>query len=110
MSMRKEELKQELGFDPTIGNSGRIDEATMKPNRSPLPCWAAFTEAHVRVDGSLSACCFGSDDRFDMGKLDGSNFMRQWNSDKFRSLREAHIRTIKEGPTALSGSVCEVCV
>jgi hypothetical protein len=81
----------------------------MMPTRKPLPCWPAFTEGHVRVDGALSACCFGADDRFDMGMLDGTNFMRQWNSPPFRKIREAQIRTMKEGNSALLGTICEVC-
>jgi pyruvate-formate lyase-activating enzyme len=108
MGMKKSRTK-DIG-NATPGNMGRIDEKTKKPNRNPLPCWAVFTEGHVRVDGGLSACCFGSDARFDMGVLDGSNFMEQWNSKRFIALREAHIRTIAEGPMALAKTPCRVCV
>ena len=110
MSLYQSKIKKDTGYLPTIGNMGRIDESTMRPNRQPLPCWAAFTEGHVRVDGGLSACCFGADDRFDMGKLDGTNFMKEWNSEKFQRLREAQIATLKEGPDALVGTPCRVCV
>ena len=110
MSMWVNKVKEEFGYTPTVGNMGRIDDNTGLPNRPPLPCWAAFTEGHVRVDGGLSACCFGADARFDMGKLDGSNFMMQWNSPAFRRLREAQIRTLKDGPTALENTPCKVCV
>jgi MoaA/NifB/PqqE/SkfB family radical SAM enzyme len=111
MSMYRDRLKTELGYMPTAGNMGRIDEETMLPNRKPLPCWSAFTEGHVRADGGLSACCFGSDDRFDMGKLGGeNNFMLEWNSRKFQLLRQAQIDTLTEGQGALKGTVCEVCV
>lgn len=110
MSMYRDKVIRELGYVPTAGNMGRIDEETMEPTRRPLPCWTAFTEGHVRVDGGLSACCFGSDDRFDMGMLDGTNFMRQWNSKKFQDLRKAQLRTLTEGQDALKGTPCEVCV
>lgn len=110
MAMYREKLERELGYTPTAGNMGRIDEKTMMPTRKPLPCWTAFTEGHVRVDGSLSACCFGSDEKFDMGKLDGTNFMHCWNSMKFRALRCAQLRTEKEGQKSLCGTPCEVCV
>jgi uncharacterized Fe-S cluster-containing radical SAM superfamily protein len=110
MSMYRERIEAEIGFIPTAGNMGRIDNETMKPNRKPLPCWTAFTEGHVRVDGGLSACCFGSDSRFDMGMLDGTNFMRQWNSAKFVELRNSHIETLNKGQDALKGTACEVCV
>jgi pyruvate-formate lyase-activating enzyme len=110
MSMYRDRIKNELGFMPTAGNMGRIDERTMKPTRNPLPCWSAFTEGHVRVDGGLSACCFGADNRFDMGILDGTNFMKMWNSHKFQSLRIAQLKTIEQGQESLKGTPCEVCV
>ena len=110
MSMYKDKLVKELGYMPTAGNMGRIDDETMMPTRPPLPCWSAFTEGHVRVDGGLSACCFGADERFDMGLLDGTNFMRQWNSPKFRELRGAQIETLTHGQAALKGTACQVCV
>jgi uncharacterized Fe-S cluster-containing radical SAM superfamily protein len=110
MSMYKDKIEKELGYVPTAGNCGRIDDETLQPTRPPLPCWCTLTEGHVRVDGGLSACGFGADERFDMGVLDGTNFMRQWNSPKFVALREAQLRTIKEGQDALKGTICEVCV
>jgi hypothetical protein len=110
MSMYKDKIEKELGYTPTAGNMGRIDEKTMLPTRKPLPCWSAFTEGHVRVDGGLSACCFGADDRFDMGMLNGDNFMKSWNSKKFQNLRMAQLKTIAEGQGALVGTPCQVCV
>lgn len=110
MSMYKDKIEKELGYTPTAGNMGRIDDDTMQPTRPPLPCWSLFTEGHVRVDGGLSACCFGADERFDMGVLDGTNFMRQWNNPKFVTLREAQLKTIKEGQDALKDTICNVCV
>ena len=110
MSMYRGKMEKDLGFVPTAGNCGRIDDDTMLPTRHPIPCWCAITEGHVRYDGGLSACGFGADDRFDMGLLDGTNFMRQWNSPKFVSLREAQFKTVTEGQDALKGTPCEVCV
>lgn len=110
MSMYRDKIEKEMGYIPTAGNMGRIDEITMLPNRKPLPCWSAFTEGHVRVDGGLSACCFGADARFDMGKLDGTNFMKAWNSKQFQELRTAQLKTLSEGQNALKGTPCEVCV
>lgn len=110
MSINKSKIEKEMGFTPTHGNSARIDEDTMRPNRKPLPCWSAFTEGHVRHNGGLSACCFGADDKFDMGLLDGTNFMRQWNSAKFQALRKAQLKTLLHGQDALKGTPCEVCV
>ena len=110
MAMYHDHVKKTMGYVPTAGNMGRIDDSTGKPNRKPLPCWTAFTEGHIRVDGNVSACCFGNDARFDMGVLDGTNFMRQWNSAKFAELRKAQLRTRTEGQDALKGTPCEVCV
>jgi len=110
MGMYRAKVKAETGFMPTAGNMGRIDDETLEPNRQSLPCWSAFTEGHVRADGGLSACCFGSDARFDMGNLNEERFMEAWNNRKFAKLREAHIRTLTEGQDALKGTVCEVCV
>lgn len=110
MSMNSEKIKQDLGYIPTHGNMGRIDDKTMKPTREPLPCWTVFTEGHVRVDGNLAACCFGSDEKFDIGWLNGTNFMRIWNDKKLQHLREAQLRTKTEGAKALEGTPCSVCV
>jgi hypothetical protein len=58
----------------------------------------------------LSACCFGSDQRFDVGDLNKQSFMDAWNGEAMRDIRTAHIKAKTEGPEALKGSFCEVCV
>ena len=110
MAMRSSELKAKLGYAPTHGNSGRYDPKTGLPTREPLPCWSVFTEGHVRVDGHMSACCFGSDERFDVGDLRSDSFMDIWHGAALRSIRAAHIRTRQDGPAALKGTICDVCV
>jgi uncharacterized Fe-S cluster-containing radical SAM superfamily protein len=110
MAMRSEEIKKKLGYTPTHGNSGRYDPKTGLPTRDPLPCWSVFTEGHVRVDGHMSACCFGSDSHFDIGDLNTQPFMECWNSFGMRKIRAAQIRTKTEGPKALKGTICDVCV
>ena len=110
MTMYKEHLEKIMGYTPTAGNMGRLDCETLNPTRRSLPCWTTITEGHVRANGELSACCFGSDARFDIGMLDGTNFMRTWNSTKFQKLREAQFRTLTEGQCALKGTPCDVCV
>ena len=110
MSMFHDYVVEQTGYLPTHGNMGRLDDDTLLPIRKPLPCWTVFTEGHVRVDGGLAACCFGNDDKFDMGMLDGRNFMYQWNSEKFQKIREAQLRTITEGQKALINTPCKVCV
>ena len=93
------EKNEARGWKANAGNQGRLDNL-----RSPLPCWAVFREGHLRVDGGLSACCFGADDKFDMGNLNDQSFMEAWNSGAFQALRKAH----------LSGDVhntpCESCI
>jgi MoaA/NifB/PqqE/SkfB family radical SAM enzyme len=110
MGMYADRVKDATGYSPTHGNSGRIDNATGLPNRKPIPCWSAFSEGHVRHDGHLSVCCFGSDDRFDAGDLNTQHFMEAWNSLKFQEIRAAHLRAATEGTTALRDTMCAVCV
>ena len=87
------------GWKANAGNQGRLDSL-----RAPLPCWAVFREGHVRVDGGLSACCFGADDKFDMGNLRDKPFMEAWNSVEFQALREKHLSG------DVRGTVCEECI
>ncbi len=110
MSLRAEEMKRKLGYVPTHGNSGRYDPATGKPTRSGLPCWALFTEGHVRYDGHVSLCCFGADDRMDVGNLHEQSWMEVWRGEPLRAVRRAQLRTAQEGAAALKGTPCEVCV
>lgn len=88
------------GWKPKAGNPGRLDAM-----RESLPCWAAFTEAHITHDGKLAACCFGSglDGGLVMADLHDVDFMTGWNSAKFQELRAAHLlRDVK-------GTACETC-
>jgi hypothetical protein len=93
------EREAELGYRPTAGNQGRLDNL-----REPLPCWSAFTEGHVRADGGLSACCFDAGGEWLMGDLATESFMSAWHSDRFQDLRRAHLaRDVTATP-------CEQCV
>lgn len=87
------------GWKPTPGNRGRVGAL-----RDPLPCWSVFTEGHVTWDGRLSACCFDHDGRFHMGDLTAESFLACWHSERFRSLRAAHLRR------DVRGTPCESCV
>jgi MoaA/NifB/PqqE/SkfB family radical SAM enzyme len=89
----------ELGYRPTAGNQGRLGAL-----REPLPCWSAFTEGHVRADGGLSACCFDAGGQWLMGDLKEQSFMDAWQSEKFQTLRKAHIAK------DVTGTICENCV
>lgn len=99
MAAVTKERAAELGFEPKAGNQGRSDML-----RDPLPCWAVFKEAHVRYDGHLSACCFGADNKFDMGDLNQQPFMDAWNSTVFQQLRTAHLAK------DVTGTSCEGCI
>ena len=89
----------ELGYTPTAGNQGRIGGLV-----APLPCWSAFTEGHVRADGTFSLCCFDADGRFTVGDLNTHSFMDVWHSEAFQHVRAAHLRGTVEG------TVCEDCI
>ena len=93
------EREEELGYRPIAGNQGRIGAL-----REPLPCWSAFTEGHVSHDGKLSACCFDAGDKWVMANLNEVSFMQGWNSETFKTLREAHLRK------DVKGTICESCV
>ena len=93
------EREKELGYRPIAGNQGRLGAL-----REPLPCWSAFTEGHVTVDGGLSACCFDANSVFIMGDLKTTPFMEAWNSPRFVALREAHLKK------DVTGTSCEKCV
>jgi MoaA/NifB/PqqE/SkfB family radical SAM enzyme len=110
MAMRSEAVREAIGYTPTHGNAGRIDPITGLPNRAPLPCWSVSMEGHVRHDGHMSACCFGANDTFDVGDLNDNSFMDVWNSESMRSIRRAQQKTKADGPAALKGTMCEVCV
>ncbi|GMQ97311.1 MAG: radical SAM/SPASM domain-containing protein [Gammaproteobacteria bacterium] len=88
-----------MGTRPTAGNQGRIGAL-----RSPLPCWSLFTEGHITYDGTLSACCFDHDGRFNMGDLHTMAFADAWVSPKFQALRDANLRE------DVTGTVCEKCI
>jgi len=89
----------DIGRKPTPGNTGRVDSPV-----APLPCWAAFTEGHVLVDGQLSACCFDASGRWIMGDLKTQSFMDAWHGAKFAALRRRHIAK------DVTGTECEHCV
>lgn len=91
--------EEELGFRPTAGNQGRLENL-----RPPLPCWSVFTEGHVTADGKLSACCFDATSNWTMGNLKESRFMEAWNSMSFQRLREAHLKK------DVRGTICEDCI
>lgn len=110
MAMRSEAVREAIGYTPTHGNAGRIDPETGLPNRAPLPCWSVFREGHVRYDGHMSACCFGSDSRFDVGDLKTGRFLDVWNSDEMQEIRKAQLETLVFGANALKGTMCDVCV
>ena len=114
MSLRADEIEKATGYRPTHGNMGRLDEETGLPTRPGLPCWSLFTEAHVRIGDNghpeMAACCFGADSRFDVGDISNLGFMGAWNSAPMKNMRAAQIRTLTEGPKALEGTPCSVCV
>lgn len=92
------EREEELEWKPTPGNTGRVGGQV-----SPLPCWCVATEGHVRHDGSVSFCGFGSDDRFDVANLHDDTWENIWNSDYFAQIRQAHL----DGD--VTGTPCEKC-
>ena len=93
------EREAELGYRPSAGNQGRIGAL-----RDPLPCWSAFTEAHVTAEGKLSACCFDASANWTMGDLTRQSFVDAWHAPVFVKLRAAHL--LKD----VRGTACENCI
>ena len=89
------------GKTPTAGNPGRLGNM-----RDPLPCWAVVNEGHITKDGLLAACCFGTgiDGDLIMADLKEVDFMTGWNSEKFQTLRRAHLAK------DVRGTACEECI
>jgi MoaA/NifB/PqqE/SkfB family radical SAM enzyme len=87
------------GMTPTGGNTGRADNPVPA-----VPCWAVFTEGHITYDGKMSACCWDHNDGLTMGDLKEESFMDAWHSEKFQSLRLAHLSG------DVRGTPCEACV
>lgn len=91
---------------------GRLELAHAQPSkacgsvlaRKSVPCWTLFSEAHVRSDGRLSACCLDASDRFVVADLNMTSFESAWHGERFRALRAAHLRG------DLAGTVCEQCI
>jgi hypothetical protein len=117
MGLRAKEIEEATGFAPTHGNMGRVDENTGLPKRRGIPCWSVFREGHVRINPDnghpiLSACCFGSDSRFDICDLmDYDDFMDAWNHPKLQEIRAAHLKCLETGDASpLSGTMCAVCI
>ena len=88
----------ELDWKPTPGNTGRVGGQV-----EPLPCWCAFTEGHVRHDGNVSFCGFGSDDTYDVANLHDDTWVNIWESDYFAKIRRAHLKK------DVSDTICSTC-
>jgi MoaA/NifB/PqqE/SkfB family radical SAM enzyme len=73
-------------------------------SRKETPCWPLFTEAHVTVDGELSACGLDHAARFHVGDLKAKSFREAWHSAAFQALRAAHLAG------DLAGTPCAQCV
>jgi len=91
--------EKELGMKPIAGNTGRLDNPS-----EPLPCWTAFTSAHVLYDGRLSACCLDGTGGWIMGDLKTQSLMEAWNSEKFVKLRKKHLAK------DVTGTICQKCI
>jgi MoaA/NifB/PqqE/SkfB family radical SAM enzyme len=91
--------KDKLQWNFIGGNTGRIENP-----RPPLPCWAAFREAHITSAGDMSVCCFDHGDKYNMGNLKIKTFMQCWNDPDFVALRQAQL------DRQIAGTVCEPCL
>lgn len=93
------DITQDMGYDVTPGNKGRMGGLV-----DSLPCWCIFTEGHVAATGHLTACGFDATNRFTMADLNEVSFMDGWNSNRFQTLRRAHLNK------DVTGTECSKCV
>ena len=91
--------EKELGMRPIAGNTGRLDNPA-----EPIPCWVLFTGAHIRNDGTMTACCLDGTGNWQVGDLKTQSFMDAWHSNEFQNLRQAHLNM------DITGTKCEKCV
>jgi hypothetical protein len=82
----------------------RTQEHSSASIRKEMPCWPLYTEAHITVEGRLSACGLDHARRFHMADLSAVCFADAWHSPAFRSLRESHLRG------DVSATPCAQCV
>jgi radical SAM protein with 4Fe4S-binding SPASM domain len=87
------------GWKFSGGNQGRADNPV-----PPVPCWGLFRAGHVNFDGTVCGCCFSVGDEFTMGDLKRQSFMEAWHSEKFQTLRRAHLSH------DVRGTACEGCI
>jgi radical SAM protein with 4Fe4S-binding SPASM domain len=93
------EAPGDSGWSPIQGNPGRVGA-----ERHPIPCWVLSSQAHITVDGKLSACCFDHAGQFIVGDLTTGSFMDAWHSEEFKALRRAHLAG------DISETACRACV
>jgi hypothetical protein len=93
--------RAELAPSGARPDCGGLPDAVL---RKPLPCWTLFTEAHIRADGELSACCLDASARFAMGNVAELGFTAAWHGARFRALRQAHLGGKVED------TVCAACI
>jgi radical SAM protein with 4Fe4S-binding SPASM domain len=82
---------------PVAGNPGSIEQPV-----APIPCWTLFS-GHILVDGRMTACCMDGMGKWVVGDLKEKSFMECWHSEKFQSLRRAHLAG------DIRGTECENC-
>jgi len=93
------EKEAELGMQPIVGNTGRLDDPS-----EPIPCWTLFTAAHIMIDGRMTACCLDGVGNWVMGDLKKNTFMECWHSKEFQQLRQAHL------DKDIRRTKCEKCI
>ena len=92
------EKEGKLGMKPIAGNTGMLDDPV-----DPIPCWTLFTGAHIRADGTMTACCLDGTGYWQVGDLKTQKFMEAWHSQEFKDLRKAHL------DNNIKGTKCEKC-
>jgi MoaA/NifB/PqqE/SkfB family radical SAM enzyme len=91
-------------YGDTVLNEGEFEfNENNRDLQSMLPCWSVFNVPHISYDGFLSACFSDFGKEWYMADLKKVSFIEGWNSEKFKKLREAHLKK------DVTGTPCEHC-
>ncbi len=59
-------------------------------------CWRMWTSCVITWDGKIVPCCFDKDAKYQIGKLDATNFKSIWRSTPYQQFRQSLLKSRKE--------------
>lgn len=65
-------------------------------NRLLNQCWRMWTSCVITWDGKIVPCCFDKDAKYQIGKLNETNFKNIWKSMPYQQFRQSLLKSRKE--------------